>query len=150
MEKSDNNQMKYVQEPIKNWFSTSILSQFVAKDKNGLNDNRNQRTNLNKLYVTNFDINAVSPNSWQRAAAWPQHRPVITRVLIDHQLYSYTQLFRNFIKFYQIINFIYFCSLGTNLIYFFIILNRLKITLLVVLISCFETSDANSHHLLLF
>jgi len=65
MDKSQNIQVKYGQEPSKNWFSTSILSQFVAKDKNSLNDSsRNQRTNLNKLYVTNFDINAVSPSSW--------------------------------------------------------------------------------------
>jgi len=62
MEKSQS-QMKYIQEPIKNWFSTSILSQFVAKDKN-LNDKGNQRQNFNKMYVTNFDINAVSPTSW--------------------------------------------------------------------------------------
>lgn len=63
MEKSQNSQVKYAQEPSKTWFSSSILSQFVAKDKN-LDDKGNQRTNLNKLYVTNFDINAVSPTSW--------------------------------------------------------------------------------------
>jgi len=69
MEKSNNTQMKFVQEPSKNnWFSSSILSQFVnasGKDKNSLNnDNRSQRSNLNKMYMSNFDINAVSPTSW--------------------------------------------------------------------------------------
>lgn len=63
MEKSANQQVKYIQEPIKNWFSSSILSQFSVKEK-GLNDKGSQRPNLNKLYVTNFDINAVSPCSF--------------------------------------------------------------------------------------
>lgn len=64
MEKSQNSQVKYAQETNKTWFSSSILSQFVTKDKNIDDGKGNQRTNLNKLYVTNFDINAVSPTSW--------------------------------------------------------------------------------------
>lgn len=64
MEKSQNSQVKYAQEANKTWFSSSILSQFVTKDKNIDEGKGNQRTNLNKLYVTNFDINAVSPTSW--------------------------------------------------------------------------------------
>ena len=62
MDKSANSQVKYAQEPIKNWFTLSILSQFTNKDKN---EKTNQRQNLNKgMYVTNFDINVVSPTSW--------------------------------------------------------------------------------------